>query len=90
MIPTSSALAIFSIFNRVIFFSKVSAQPNFGYISAVQGVEIYSPSNSVDFELPEHYYTELVVEIAQMIGINLRDADVAQYAAVEKQKEESK
>lgn len=70
--------------------AKIDAQPNFGYISAVQGVEIYSPSNSVDFELPEHYYPELVVEIAQMIGINLRDADVAQYAAVEKQKEENK
>lgn len=70
--------------------AKVASQPTFGYISTVAGVELYSPSNSVDFELPEHFYPDLVIEIAQMIGINLRDADVAQYAAVEKQKEENK
>jgi hypothetical protein len=69
--------------------AKVASQPAFGYISTVPGVEIYSPSSSIDFELPEHFYVELVLEIAQMIGINLRDADVAQYAAVEKQKEEN-
>jgi hypothetical protein len=32
----------------------------------------------------------LVVEIAQLIGINLRDADVVNYASVEKAKEETK
>lgn len=70
--------------------AKVSSQPSFGYSTAVAGVEIYSPGNSVDFELPEHYYVDLVVEIAKMIGVNLRDADVVNYAAAEKQIEESK
>lgn len=32
---------------------------------------------SVDFELPEHYLEDLVIEIAQLIGINLRDQFVA-------------
>lgn len=70
--------------------TKVASQPRFGYSSAVPGVELYSPGNSVDFELPEHYYVDLVVEIAKMIGINLRDADVVNYAATEKQIEETK
>jgi len=70
--------------------AKIASQPSFGYVSTVPGVEIYSPSSSIDFELPEHYYMDLVIEIAQMIGINLRDADVAQFAAVEKQKDENK
>jgi hypothetical protein len=35
---------------------------------------------SVDFELPEHYTSDLIYEIAKMIGINLRDADVVTYA----------
>lgn len=70
--------------------AKTSSQPSFGYSTAVAGVEIYSPSSSVDFELPEHYFVDLVVEIAQLIGINLRDADVVNYASVEKQKEENK
>ena len=70
--------------------AKTSAQPKFGYISSVPGVEIFDPTNSIDFELPEHYFTDLVIEIAQLVGINLRDSAVAQYAAVEKQKEENK
>jgi hypothetical protein len=44
-------------------------------------VPTYSSSdNSVDFELPEHYTADLVYEIAKMVGINLRDADVVSYA----------
>ena len=70
--------------------AKVASQPSFGYSTAVPGVELYSPSSSVDFELPEHYFVDLVVEIAQLIGINLRDADVVNYASVEKAKEETK
>ena len=34
----------------------------------------------VDFELPEHYTADLIYEIAKMVGINLRDADVVGYA----------
>lgn len=70
--------------------AKTSQQPKFGYTTAVPGVELYSPSNSVDFELPEHYYVDLVIEIAKMIGVNLRDADVVNYASAEKQIEENK
>jgi len=70
--------------------AKTASQPRFGYITSIPGVELYDPTNSVDFELPEHFFSDLVVEIAQMIGINLRDTAVAQYAAVEKQKEENK
>jgi hypothetical protein len=70
--------------------AKVASQPVFGYSTAVAGVELYLPANSVDFELPEHYYVDLVVEIAKMIGVNLRDADVVNYATAEKQIEESK
>ena len=70
--------------------AKIASQPSFGYSTAVPGVEIYSPANSVDFELPKHYYVDLVVEIAKMIGVNLRDSDVVNYATAEKQIEETK
>lgn len=44
-------------------------------------VPTYSSSGaSVDFELPEHYTVDLIYEIAKMIGVNLRDADVVTYA----------
>ena len=68
----------------------MSAASLIGSATAVPGVEIYSPANSVDFELPKHYYVDLVVEIAKMIGVNLRDADVVNYATAEKQIEETK
>jgi hypothetical protein len=46
---------------------------------------VYSAANSVDFEFPEHYFAELVVEIAKLIGVNLRDQDVYTYAKQEEQ-----
>lgn len=70
--------------------AKSVDQPKFGYSTAVAGVELYSASSSVDFELPEHYFVDLVVEVAQLIGINLRDADVVNYAAKEIAEEQVK
>jgi len=69
--------------------SKTNAQPRFGYSSSVAGVELYLDTASVDFELPEHYFGELVIEIAQLIGVNLRDADVVNYSTAEITKEEN-
>ena len=36
-------------------------------------IDIAQPEGCRDFELPEHYKNELVVEMARMIGIGLRD-----------------
>jgi hypothetical protein len=46
----------------------------------------YDSTNSYDFELPEHYTMDLVVEIASLIGVNLRDQQVTAYAAAEQVK----
>lgn len=59
--------------------------PRFGY-TVSNGVEQYSPASSVDFELPSHYESELVMEMAKLIGVNLRDADVFNYAQTEQQR----
>ena len=60
--------------------AKSVSQPRFGY-TVTAGKEIYSAANSIDFELPEIYFSELVIEVAKMIGVNLRDQDVYAYAA---------
>lgn len=70
--------------------AKIASQPSFGYSTAIPGVELYLPSASIDFELPEHYFVDLVIETAQMIGVNLRDADVVNYTSGEITKEENK
>jgi|9_EtaG_2_1085328.scaffolds.fasta_scaffold62931_1 hypothetical protein len=49
------------------------------------GVEIPDPQNSFDFELPRHYESQLVIEIGDMIGVNLRDQVVQAFASNEQQ-----
>jgi len=39
--------------------------------------------NQIDFELPEHYISDLVYEIGKMIGVNLRDTDIVNYTGQE-------
>ena len=59
--------------------------PKFGF-TTTNNKEVYSASTSVDFELPEHYVPELVEEMARLIGINLRDANIYNYAETQSQK----
>ena len=47
-----------------------------------QNLEIASPS-CIDFMLPEHYSSELVYEIAKMIGVSLNDPGMVQVAGQE-------
>ena len=54
--------------------------PTFGYITN-GNIEMYNPATSFDFELPDQYVPELVIEIAKMVGVNLRDSEVYAYAA---------
>tara|TARA_R110002167_G_scaffold14999_2_gene60366 strand:- start:4259 stop:4972 length:714 start_codon:yes stop_codon:yes gene_type:complete len=61
---------------------KSSIQPRFGY-TVVAGQEQYSAANSIDFELPEYYFAELVIEMAKLIGVNLRDKDVYAFSVNE-------
>lgn len=65
---------------------QTSSLPKFGYSIDANGAEVYRVTESVDFELPSHYVPELVVEIAKLVGINLRQEDVFQYAQGEEQK----
>lgn len=60
--------------------------PKFGYTVDSNGYELYDVSTSVDFELPDHYVPDLVSEVAKMIGVNLRQEDIYQYANAEQLK----
>lgn len=62
--------------------ARTASPPTFGY-STVNGNAIYAQSSSVDFELPDHYANELVMEIAEMAGLTLRDQAVMGAAAQE-------
>ena len=66
--------------------AKSTSSPKFGYTTVIAGVELYDAS-SVDFELPEQYFAELVEEVLVLVGVNLRDKDVYSYASSEVTKE---
>ena len=65
--------------------ARTVSLPKFGFTTS-NGKESYNASTSVDFELPEHYTSELVFEIAKLVGVNLRDPNVYNYGNVESQK----
>ena len=43
------------------------------------GVELINIENTRDFVLPSHYTSEIIYEMARMIGIRLRDQDIIAY-----------
>lgn len=47
---------------------------------------VYDESNSVDIELPKECENELAVMYLSYLGINMRDAELVQYAEMQKQK----
>ena len=53
----------------------------------MNGMSMYNPDTTLNFMLPSHYDTELVMEIAKLIGVRLRDVNLAQFAATEEASE---
>jgi hypothetical protein len=69
--------------------AKSVSLPNYQYNTS-SGLHVFDAANSIDFELPDHYVPELVVELAKLIGINLRDKDVFQYGQAEELQKKTK
>ena len=53
----------------------------------MNGTSMFDPQNSLNFMLPSHYDTELVMEIAKLIGVRLRDPNLAGFASQEEASE---
>jgi hypothetical protein len=49
-------------------------------VNMLDGVEIFDVFNSRNFHLPPSYESELVSEMASMIGLNLRDTEIQAYS----------
>ena len=69
--------------------AKSVSLPNYAFNTS-SGVHVFDAANSIDFELPDHYVPELVVELAKLIGINLRDKDVFGYGQAEELQKKTK
>ena len=58
------------------------SQPTYGEIF-MNGVGMFDPQNSLNFMLPNHCESELVMEMAKLIGVRLRDANLTVFATQE-------
>jgi|GEM_PF-747204 hypothetical protein len=64
--------------------------PTYAFVASAfggQDVEFFNSNNSRDFHLPPHYLTEVVMEMAKLIGVRLRDPNVTSFAAQEEASE---
>ncbi len=65
--------------------ARTVSMPTFGF-TVVNNKETYAAASSIDFELPEHYIPEIIEEMARLIGVTLRDANIYNYAETQSQK----
>lgn len=66
-----------------VTYYRYPVAPLYSVTQISDGFAIEDITNSIDFELPDHYLTELVGEIARMIGVRLRDDVLMQYGVAE-------
>lgn len=67
--------------------ARTPSSPRYNAVNLGGSNEVFDPTTSVDFEIPDHYVPTLVLEIGKMIGINLRDQDVFAYTSGEAQQQ---
>lgn len=53
----------------------------------MNNMEVFDPNNTFDFMLPPHYEGELVMEMAKLVGVRLRDPNLAGFASQEEASE---
>ena len=56
-------------------------------LDAGTGLVVPNIFNCRDFELPKHYKNELIIELAKLIGIRLRDSFLSQFSIAQEQAE---
>lgn len=66
----------------------VDQSPTWAY-TAVGNSSVYNASNSIQLELPESTYNKVIVRMVSRYGINLREAEVVQYANQEEAKNQN-
>lgn len=62
-----------------ISFYRILSSPVFGYVASGDDY-VYNLSTSNQFELPESTHNDIIIKICKYIGINLRDAELTNYA----------
>lgn len=62
---------------------RQASAPNYSSNTISDGFVVPDEPNSSHFDLPSHYFPEVVAEICKMIGVRLRDNVLSQYGVTE-------
>jgi hypothetical protein len=71
-------------FGTVTYYRRPK-KPVYAYTTISGRVEVYDPANSVELEWLETQHTEICLKSLASLGINLGEADVAQFAQIASQ-----
>lgn len=63
--------------------SYVDSDPMYMEISMDNGNTLFDPTSTIDFMLPEHFSSEIIFEIAKLLGISLADGGMVQVTSQE-------
>ena len=66
---------------------ETSLPPTYSETQITGNLFVFDPQNSTNFMLPSHYDNELVMEMAKLIGVRLRDPNITGYAVKEEASE---
>lgn len=69
----------FDIGTVMIDYFKTPTPPVWGYVST-SGRPVYDPATSTDFEWDSFAFNNVAAVFLQMIGVNLKDGDIASFA----------
>ena len=77
------------VFGQNMGGSDLNNLPRYAFIQVnqISGFVVQDVSNSRNFDLPEHYKNDLIVEMSKLIGIRLRDNFMSQYMNMEESKQ---
>lgn len=84
--PTSTTTAFLTYYRTPGSLAQdgrmVDLQPTYSVIGTIDA-DIIDPANSRDFALSDEFEYDLVMEIAKLVGVNLRDVPVTTFASQE-------
>ena len=90
VIPETPSSVIVTYYAKPTSFNSeggVDSNPPLYAFSVLGGGNFFDFDNSRDFMLPSHCLSEVVMEMAKLMGVRLRDPQVTQFAAQEEASE---
>lgn len=64
-------------YEYTLMYMRKPAKANYAYTTDSRGSIIYNPTGSIDIDIDDRYFTDIMTRALMYLGISLRDGDVA-------------